>query len=96
MQAKGISGTYVHQAEAGRRFLVNCLPACAECAGCAAWVYKELPFQFICFEFVRSTPQQDIHIHLPCGNQESIRVPMRNNSMSMCEPYPKAAMLDDF
>jgi len=45
---------------------------------------------------MRTTPKQHINIHMPCSNQQTIRVTRRNDRVAMSEANAEGAVGDHF
>lgn len=86
----------VHEDKTGHRFLLIAPPACAHCTRRAAWIDKELAFQFISLESVGMAPDKDIDIHLSRCHEECVRIGVRHECVSVHEPNTQRSVMDDF
>ena len=43
-----------------------------------------------------SSPQQDVHVHLACGNEQGISIPRWDDRVAMSETNPQATVCHDF
>jgi hypothetical protein len=84
--------THVHQHKTRCWVLVFCPPSGCHCSCRTSRIDKKLALHFICLKLVCSSPQQDIHVHLPRRNQQAVAITWRYNGVSMCEAYAQRSV----
>ena len=88
-------GTYIHEAKTRRWLLSVRPPRCAHCTSCAPWIHKEFPLKFVRLEFMCPSPQQNIYIHMPSRNEQAVRIPWRDDGVSMRKANPQRSVRDN-
>lgn len=87
---------YIHQAETWYWLLLIIPPSSTESPGSTTRIDEELALKLVSFEFVCSSPQKHVHVHLSSSNQQGICISLRYDCMSMCKAYAHISVLDDF
>ena len=87
--------TYIHQAKTRCGILSIRPPRRTHRTSCATWIHKELPLQLVRLELMRSPPQQHIYIHMPSRDEQAVRIPGRNDGVSMRKADPQRSVRDN-
>jgi hypothetical protein len=96
IQTRLYIASYIHQAEARRRFRIIRPPPCTERTSRTPRVNKELIPHLICLELMRAAPKKDIDVHLPRGDQQTVWVALWDYRVAVREADAQSSMLDDF